>query len=101
MRFVLHVSFPPEKFNQAVLDGSAGRKLQKILEELKPEAAYFTADDGHRGGFIVVNMTDTSEMPSFAEPFFLNFNATVKFLPAMVPQDLQKADLDKIGSKWK
>jgi hypothetical protein len=100
MRFVLQVSFPVDKFNQAVRDGSAGKKLQRIMEEIRPEAAYFCADDGNRGGFFVVDMKDTSEMPKFAEPFFLNFDATVKFLPTMTPADLQKADIDKLASKW-
>jgi Protein of unknown function (DUF3303) len=101
MRFVVHVSFPPEKFNQAVLDGTVGAKMGKILDEMKPEAAYFCAMDGKRGGFLVVNMNDVSEMARLAEPWFLHFDATVEFLPAMTPADLQKADLDSIGKKWK
>jgi hypothetical protein len=101
MRFVVHVSFPPEKFNQAVLDGTVNAKMEKILEETKPEAAYFCATDGKRGGFLVVNMNDVSEMARLAEPWFLHFNATVEFLPTMTPADLQKADLGSIGKKWK
>jgi hypothetical protein len=101
MRFVLHVSFAVDKFNAAVRDGSAGEKLGRILEELKPEAAYFCADDGKRGGFLIIDMKDVSEMPRYAEPFFLYFDATCKFLPAMTPQDIQKADLGKISGKWK
>ena len=101
MRFVVHVSFPPEKFNQAVLDGTVGAKMGKILDEMKPEAAYFCAMDGKRGGFLVVNMNDVSEMARLAEPWFLHFDATVEFLPAMTPADLQKADLDSIGKKWR
>ena len=101
MRFVVHVSFPPEKFNQAVLDGTVGAKMGKILEETKPEAAYFCAQDGKRGGFLVVNMNDVSEMPRLADPWFINFDATVEFLPTMTPADLQKADLGSIGKKWK
>lgn len=101
MRFLVHVSMPPEKFNEAVLDGSAGRKMAKILDELKPEAAYFCAEGGKRGGFFVVNMNDASEMPKVAEPWFLTFDATVEFLPAMTPADLQKAGLDNIGKMWR
>ena len=101
MRFVVHVSFPPEKFNRAVLDGTVSAKMGKILDEMKPEAAYFCAMDGKRGGFLVVNMNDVSEMARLAEPWFLHFDATVEFLPAMTPADLQKADLDSIGKKWK
>jgi hypothetical protein len=100
MRFVLQVSLPVEKFNQAVRDGTAGQKLARILDDTKPEAAYFCAQDGKRGGFLIVNMSDTSEMPRFAEPWFLHFDATVQFLPAMTPQDLQRAGLDQLAKKW-
>ena len=48
MRFVLHISLPVEKFNQAGRDGSAGEKMRRILEDTKPEAAYFCAKDGKR-----------------------------------------------------
>jgi hypothetical protein len=101
MRFVLHVSLPVERFNRAVLDGSVGKKMARILEETKPEAAYFCAKDGKRGGFLIVNIADASEMPRFAEPWFLNFDATVEFLPAMTPEDLAKSGLDEIAKKWK
>jgi len=101
MRFVVHVSLPPEKFNQAVLDGTAGAKMAKILDEMKPEAAYFCAKDGKRGGFLVVNMNDVSEMVRLGEPWFLHFDANLEFLPAMTPADLQKGGLDDIGKKWK
>ena len=75
MRMLMKVWMPVEPFNTLVRNGTAGAKIQQILEDLKPEAAYFTAQDGHRGGIIVVNIGDTSEIPRFAEPFFLNFNA--------------------------
>ena len=93
---------PLEKFNQAVRDGSVGEKMGRILEDAKPECAYFYAvAEGKRGGILIVNMNDTSEIPKFAEPWFLYFDATVKFSPVMTPQDLQKADLAKISAKWK
>ena len=100
MRFVLHVSMPVDKFNQAVRDGTAGEKIGRILEDTKPEAAYFCAKDGKRGGFLIVNMSDPSEMPRFAEPWFLNFDATVEFLPTMTPEDLQRAGLEQLAKKW-
>ena len=100
MRFVMHVSLAVEKFNQAVRDGSAGKKVAQILDELKPEAAYFCAKDGKRGGFLIVNLSNTSEIPRFAEPWFLNFDATVEFLPTMTPDDLARAGLEELGKKW-
>ncbi len=101
MRFILHVSLPVEKFNRAVQEGTAGLKIRRIIEETKPEAVYFFAKDGKRGGFLVVNMDNTSEIPKYAEPWFLNFDAAVEFLPAMTPDDLQKAGLEEIAKKWK
>jgi hypothetical protein len=101
MRFILHVSLPVDKFNQAVLDGTAGKKIGRILEETKPEAAYFCAQDGKRGAFLVINMSNTSEMPRFAEPWFLHFDAGVEFLPTMTPEDVQKAGLDELAKKWR
>ncbi|MPW20651.1 panthothenate synthetase [Paraburkholderia sp. CNPSo 3157] len=100
MRFVLHISLPVEKFNQAVRDGTAGEKMRRILDETKPEAAYFCAKEGMRGGFLIVDISDVSEMPRFAEPWFLLFDATVEFLPTMTPEDLQRAGLDQLGKKW-
>jgi hypothetical protein len=101
MRFVLQVSFPPGKFDAAIADGSVGAKMGRLLEETKPEAVYFTTIDGRRGGFLVVNMNDVSDMPRLGEPWFMLFDAAVQFSPAMTPADLQKADLVSIGKKWK
>jgi len=100
MRFIMHIVLPVEKFNEALRNGSAAKTLGRILEETKPEAAYFTATDGKRGGYLVVDIASTSEIPRLAEPWFLNFNATVEFLPTMSPQDLQQADLESIRKKW-
>jgi len=100
MRFIMHIVLPVEKFNAALRAGSAAKTMGRILEETKPEAAYFTAKDGKRGGYLIVNLKDVAEIPRLAEPWFLNFDATVEFMPAMVPEDLQKAGLEEIARKW-
>ena len=92
MRMLLRVSIPTESGNAAVKAGTLGSTIEKILADLKPEAAYFFADDnGNRSGSIVFDMQDPSQIPAFAEPWFLAFNATVSFRPVMNPQDLGKA----------
>ena len=89
MRMLLRVSIPVEAGNAAARAGTLGNTLERILAELKPEAAYFFADDnGNRSGSIVFDMTDTSQIPAVAEPWFLAFNAKVSFRPVMSPQDL-------------
>ena len=100
MRMLIHVRFPLEPFNSAVRNGTAGEKIQRILESIKPEAVYFTEQDGRRGGTLVVNVKDSSEIPALAEPFFLTFNAEVEFRIAMTPEDLARSGLDALGKKW-
>jgi hypothetical protein len=92
MRMMMQFTIPVEAGNDAVRMGSLGPTMQKILESMKPEAAYFGAfEGGMRGGFIVFDMKDTSQIPSIAEPFFMAFHAKVSFYPAMNAQDLANA----------
>ena len=100
MRMLLNVRFPHEPFNAFVRDGTIGEVIAKILEETKPEAAYFTEQNGGRGAVLIINLDDPSQIPSFAEPFFLKFNADCEFRVVMLPADLAKSGLETIGSKW-
>jgi hypothetical protein len=97
---LVHVEFPLEPFNAMVRNGTAGQKIQKILETIKPEAAYFTEFDGKRGGTLVVNVNNASDVPALAEPFFLTFNAEIRVRIAMTPEDLGKANLETLGKAW-
>ncbi|MFW0754802.1 panthothenate synthetase [Pseudomonas sp. H11T01] len=100
MKMLLTVECPNEPFNSLVKAGKTGEIIERILESIKPEAAYFTEQDGKRCGIFLVNVQDSSDIPAFAEPFFLNFNANCKFRIVMSPQDLQKAGLEALGKKW-
>ncbi|MGN6082416.1 MULTISPECIES: panthothenate synthetase [Burkholderiaceae] len=101
MRMLLNVRIPHEPFNAYVRDGTIGEVMDRILQETKPEAIYFTEQDGTRGAIIIVNLDEPSQVPVFAEPWFLMFNADCQFRVVMVPDDLKKAGLENIGSKWK
>ena len=48
MRFLVKVNIPVEPGNAAAKEGKLGSTIQSILEDLKPEAAYFTDDKGQR-----------------------------------------------------
>jgi hypothetical protein len=92
MRMLMQISIPVESGNRAARTGALGKTFQKIVEALKPEAAYFTATaEGERGGFIVFDMKDTSQIPAAAEPFFLTYNAKIHLTPVMNAEDLAKA----------
>ena len=100
MRMLLDITVPHEPFNSLVRKGEAGKKLGEILDALKPEAVYFSEHEGKRGAIVVVDMADPSKIPALAEPWFLTFNADVRFRVAMTPEDLKKAGLDALGKKW-
>jgi hypothetical protein len=100
MRMLMQVKVPHSGFNAAVRDGTVGQKLNRILEETKPEAVYFTEYNGHRGAIMIVNVEDASKIPALAEPWFLTFNADVEFHLMMSPEDLKRAGLDSLGKKW-
>ena len=91
MRMMLKVSLPVDKANAAIKDGSLVPKMQSILADLKPEAAYFTEFDGTRTGLLFFDMKDTSEIPAVAEPWFLAFDAAVEIKAVMNRDDLEKA----------
>jgi hypothetical protein len=100
MRMLMYVKFPLEPFSTYVRDGSVGQKMKKILDAIPHEAVYFTEHDGHRGGIMVVNLKDPSDVPVFAEPFFLTFHAQVEFRVVMSPEDLGRSGIDSLAKKW-
>ena len=97
MRMLMHVQLPLEPFNTAVREGTVGDNIRRILEAIRPEAAYFSEQDGKRGGTLVVDVQSPSDVPRLAEPWFLQFNAHVEFRIAMTPEDLGRANLETLG----
>ena len=91
MRCLLKVCIPVESGNAAAKAGKLGATIQSILAEQKPEAAYFTAEQGQRTGYLVLDLADASQIPAIAEPWFLAFNAAIEIKRVMVPDDLGKA----------
>ncbi|WP_223490044.1 panthothenate synthetase [Pseudomonas sp. A-RE-19] len=100
MKMLLMVEFPHEPFNALVRSGKVGEIMNRVLETIKPEAAYFTEQDGMRGGIFLIDIEDPSEIPGYAEPFFLNFQANCKLRVVMSPQNLQDAGLVELGKAW-
>ncbi len=100
MKAVVNIELPIEPFNSMVKKGTAGPTIASIIEVIKPEVVYFYAPNGCRGGVMVVDIKDASQIPSIAEPFFLQFGAKCEFNIAMSPEDLANSGLDKLGKQW-
>lgn len=96
MRVMAQITIPTEQGNRAIMDGSLPAVIQQTTERWHPEAMYFTTFDGRRTAFMVLEMSDTSDMPPFSEPFFTQLNAEVNISPVMDGADLQKG-LSQLG----
>jgi hypothetical protein len=100
MRMLLDITLPNEEFNNAVREGTAGATISRILKDAKPEAVYFTEREGKRGAVLIVDVAEPSKVPSFAEPWFLQFNADVQLRIVMSPEELQRSGLEALGRRW-
>jgi hypothetical protein len=96
MRIMAKIAIPVEAGNQGIKDGKLAKVIQGAAERWKPEATYFTTFDGRRTAYFVFDMADASDIPPFAEPFFMELNASVEFAPVMNGEDLQKG-LGQLG----
>ena len=97
----MNIRFPHEPFNTLLREGKASETIRKILDDVKPESIYFTEQGGSRGAVAVIDVADSSRIPFFSEPFFINFNADCEFRIAMSPENLAQSGLDELGSKWR
>jgi hypothetical protein len=91
MRFMITCRIPMEKGDELAKAGRLDSTIQSIMEELKPEAAYFSDIEGGRVGYIVVNMDDASQIPAVAEPLFLGLGAAIQVHRVMTPEELGQA----------
>jgi len=97
MRTMMRVTIPVEAGNAAIKSGKLAQAMGAAMDRMKPEAAYFTTDRNTRTAYFFVDLKDQSDMPSFAEPFFLEFNAAVDFQPVMNGDDLKRGLAKAMG----
>jgi hypothetical protein len=90
-RVMVRFSFPVDPGNELVRSGKIAQIVGKIIEDLKPEAVYLYPEGGQRGGIMVVDLAESSQLAGIAEPFWFGLHATVEITPVMSGEDLQKA----------
>jgi hypothetical protein len=101
MRVLMKVNMPDEAGNKLAKSGKLEETIKTILAEQKPEAVYFEADGGMRTALVFVDMKDSSEIPKYAEPWFLATNAEIEMTPVMAPEDLAKGAPDIMAAAKK
>jgi hypothetical protein len=90
MRTMLKFTVPTtEETNALIRDGSIAQTMETVIGNLQPEAAYFCPMDGKRGGYLVFNMDEESELVTKLEPFWLEMGATIETFPVMNADDLR------------
>ncbi len=97
MRMMLKAQMDTAAASKALQEGRMPTVMQSMMEKLKPEAAYFGADDGKRTAWIIFQMDDPSQLPAISEPLFSEFNARVEVFPVMDRDDLEKG-LSALGA---
>jgi hypothetical protein len=91
---MMKVTIPTADGNAGVKNEVLPKTFGAFMEQWKPEAAYFIAENGCRTGLLFFDLKDATDIPSVAEPFFLNLNATIEITPAMDASDM-KAGVEK------
>jgi hypothetical protein len=100
MKMLLNVTMPHEPFNEMTRKGTIGKTLEQILGEIKPEAAYFSLNNGKRHAVLVLNVDKPGDYVRYAEPFFLKFNADIKYDIVITPEEIRNSGLEAIGKKY-
>ena len=89
MRTMLKASGDVAKTNQAIRDGSLGKALQQVAEQIQPELTWFATDNGKRTAYYIFDLNDPSDIAAISEPLYFAFDATVEFMPIMSAEELQ------------
>lgn len=89
MRVMMKVTIPTETGNKSIKNESLPKTFGAFIETMKPEAAYFIAEGGHRTGLLFFDLASPDDIPTVAEPFFMNLDATIEITPAMNAADMK------------
>ena len=90
-RMMLKVQIPVEAGIRAIENGTMGPIFERLMAKIKPEAAYFSQEDGLRTAYFVYVIDGTFEFAEIHEPLIQGLGARVYDQPALTWQDIGKA----------
>jgi|SRR5215831_8773805 len=95
MHFLVKASIPTEVGNAKVKNGTLPDAVKAVLTyaeaKAKPETIFFTAEDGVRTVYALMNVTDTTGISLIEEAWYLAFKAKVDIQLACTPEDAAMA----------
>lgn len=89
MRMMLRARFETAAANAAFKAEIVEKTLGDFIAKAKPEAVYFTVEDGKRCGVFVFDMKELSMMPVLFEDMFQAVGAEIELTPCMTPDELR------------
>ena len=90
MKFLVRLRMPTEHGNKLLQDPDFAKKLEGMLNQIKPEAVYFTPIEGERGIYMIVNLASADMMARIFEPICQALNCKLDLTPVMELTDLKK-----------
>ena len=96
MRMMAVIRIPVDKGNKSLKDGSIQQHIQRVMEQIKPESAYFYLEGSRRTMRAVYECKNSNDMVPAFEPLMLNLDAEIELLPVMNAEELA-AGLKALG----
>ncbi|MET9959011.1 hypothetical protein ABZ128_07950 [Streptomyces sp. NPDC006326] len=90
MKVMLRAHMDTAASNDGISTGALPQAMKRLLDAVKPEAAYFGLHEGVRSCWVVFDLQDSSQMPSLTWELFQQFNAEVEVAPVMNAEELAK-----------
>ncbi|MEU3775415.1 hypothetical protein AB0F11_19775 [Streptomyces sp. NPDC032472] len=90
MRVMLRAHLDTMAANEGVRSGALPAALKKLMDTVRPEAAYFGPNAGVRTWWMVFDMQDSAQMPALLDDLYRQFNAEIEITPVMDREGLEQ-----------
>jgi hypothetical protein len=86
MRLLMKIAIPTAAENAVVCDPKFNEKLRSLFLKLGAEATYSATLDGRRFDYMLVDISDVTQITAVAEPVFRFLKVKPEFLPEVAPK---------------